>query len=247
MKTLPFLSFLLLGTIGAAVYVLEQDPLPAVGIGSVALKPSPGVSDPAPLSVASLAEAKAEARVLRPASADENPTTSAWTPSTRGLERKISLSLPLARPASQSTPEAAIAGDSVLKTSGRPAQEVNSVVPAAGAKPEYAATRAASVIQLGLNIPGAAGAVSAHNPAALPVVFQEPSPELAANPQAADTVAQLRQKFVDAIGGPDQNPRDPAYLQRWVTAQKMIDDKFRVTFGAQAFLAAQLTANAHGQ
>ena len=65
----------------------------------------------------------------------------------------------------------------------------------------------------------------------------------AANPQLAGAVEGLQQSFVNAVGGPDQDPNDPAYYNRWMAAQKDIDEKYRLLVGNQAFLIEQMKVN----
>jgi hypothetical protein len=57
---------------------------------------------------------------------------------------------------------------------------------------------------------------------------------LDASQQAA--IAQVRQQFINNIGGPNQNPNDPAYLPRWQTAENSADDQLRGLLGAQAYM-----------
>jgi len=77
--------------------------------------------------------------------------------------------------------------------------------------------------------------------ARLPLVFNQLPPAVAAaNPQMANAIQALQQSFVDAIGGPNQNPADPAYYQRWTAAQAKIDAQYRLLVGNQAFLVEQM-------
>lgn len=55
-----------------------------------------------------------------------------------------------------------------------------------------------------------------------------------------NAIDQVRQQFVNDIGGPDQNPDDPAYLARWQTAQANADDALRGALGSQGFMAFQI-------
>jgi len=81
-------------------------------------------------------------------------------------------------------------------------------------------------------------------PAQMPLAFRQLPPALAAtNPQMADALKTLQQSFVDAIGGSNQNPADPAYYQRWVAAQTNIDEKYRILVGNQQFLIEQMQVN----
>jgi hypothetical protein len=100
----------------------------------------------------------------------------------------------------------------------------------------------AGIIQPGFTAPSAP-AEPPRSPGALPLVFHDLPPEVAADPQKVSVAQLLQQSFVDAIGGLNQDPTDPAYLDRWASAQRISDEQFRLRFGAQAFLAAQISAN----
>ena len=76
--------------------------------------------------------------------------------------------------------------------------------------------------------------------AGYPVVFQnvvQNDPSLTENQKTA--VRQLQQQFIDAVGGANQDPADPAYAIRWHTAQQDADDALRAQLGNQAYLAYQ--------
>lgn len=91
---------------------------------------------------------------------------------------------------------------------------------------------------------GASSFAENPRPASLPLAFRQLSPEMAAaNPQLAGAVEGLQQSFVNAVGGPDQDPNDPAYYNRWMAAQKDIDEKYRLLVGNQAFLIEQMKVN----
>jgi hypothetical protein len=55
--------------------------------------------------------------------------------------------------------------------------------------------------------------------------------------EAADQVAG---QFVEAIGGENQNPNDPAYLERWQEAQPSADEQLRLFLGDEAFNQYQI-------
>jgi len=64
----------------------------------------------------------------------------------------------------------------------------------------------------------------------MPLVFHEVDPSvLTLSPQQAQVVNDLRQKFTEAVGGPNQDPTDPAYSQRWQTSSQQLT----WTFGAR--------------
>ena len=80
--------------------------------------------------------------------------------------------------------------------------------------------------------------------ARLPLVFNPLPPAVAAaKPQLITAIQALQQNFVDAIGGSNQNPADPAYYQRWIAAQANIDAQYRLLVGNQAFLVEQMQAS----
>ncbi|MDE3068356.1 MAG: hypothetical protein KGJ60_12500 [Verrucomicrobiota bacterium] len=54
------------------------------------------------------------------------------------------------------------------------------------------------------------------------------------------SIRRVQQQFVNEIGGPNQNPDDPAYLARWQKAQSDADDMLRATLGVQDYMALQL-------
>jgi hypothetical protein len=78
-----------------------------------------------------------------------------------------------------------------------------------------------------------------------PLVFQ---PIEAATSNLSDEQIQgidrLRQWFTDEVGGPQQDPNDPAYRRRWLKAQALMDGMTRGMIGASAFENCQLAAHA---
>lgn len=75
---------------------------------------------------------------------------------------------------------------------------------------------------------------------------------LAAEPETDLSAVQskewerLEEEFVEQIGGPGQDPADPAYRQRWFSAQELSDIKFQVKFGTEAFLRFNIEAGRRG-
>ena len=57
-----------------------------------------------------------------------------------------------------------------------------------------------------------------------------------------DAIGELRQDFIDAIGGPKQDPNDPAYRELWQKAQPEIDERLKAMIGTQAFQDYQVQA-----
>jgi hypothetical protein len=79
-----------------------------------------------------------------------------------------------------------------------------------------------------------------------PAVLVSPDP---ATPMSELQVAEwqrLEQDFIEQIGGPNQNPRDPKYRERWQTAQEISDEMFRQKFGTEAFLRFNTEAGRRG-
>ncbi len=82
----------------------------------------------------------------------------------------------------------------------------------------------------------------------LPLVFHEVDPSvLTLNPQQAQVVNDLRQKFVEEVGGPNQDPNDPAYSQRWQTSEPEVDFDLWTMLGIGAWQAHQMAAWAKAQ
>jgi len=52
----------------------------------------------------------------------------------------------------------------------------------------------------------------------------------------------LQQSFIDAIGGMNQNPSTPQYLESWKNAQWQSDQQYRQKFGWQAYMAQTMQA-----
>jgi hypothetical protein len=88
--------------------------------------------------------------------------------------------------------------------------------------------------------------VAPHSPAPIPLAFHDPPPAAAENPQIRAGLEELQQNFVEAIGGPNQDPADPEYLKRWITAQRQIDVQYRLLVGTQQFLVEQMQVNNQG-
>ena len=84
---------------------------------------------------------------------------------------------------------------------------------------------------------------SLNDRAVMPLVLQPV--DLAAlnlNEQQMQVVQELRQEFLDEIGGANQDPADPAYRERWLKAQPEMDDNLRGMLGIAVFENFQLAA-----
>jgi len=77
----------------------------------------------------------------------------------------------------------------------------------------------------------------------LPLVFHEiDSSEVSLNPEQAQAVNDLRQRFIQDVGGPDQDPNDPAYSERWQASQPQADSDLCGVLGINAFQSYQIAA-----
>jgi hypothetical protein len=78
---------------------------------------------------------------------------------------------------------------------------------------------------------------------AMPLIFQNVDPQiLNLNPDQMQAIVDLRRKFWDLIGGPNQDPSDPAYQERWQKAQPEMDSLLRSMIGTTAFQRYQINA-----
>jgi len=77
----------------------------------------------------------------------------------------------------------------------------------------------------------------------MPLVFQEVDiSELNLNRDQLQAIDDLRQRFLDEIGGLEQNTNDPAYRERWLKSQPQVDDDLRGMIGVSAFQNYQILA-----
>jgi hypothetical protein len=80
----------------------------------------------------------------------------------------------------------------------------------------------------------------------MPLVFQDV--DLAAlrlDPGQRQAIEDLRQRFVEDIGGPNQDATDPAYRERWQQSQPENDGLLRGLIGVRAWQDYQLAARTH--
>lgn len=69
-----------------------------------------------------------------------------------------------------------------------------------------------------------------------PLVFREADPALVnLSDQQMQSIQDLRQTFLDEIGGSNQNPNDPDYLQHWLKAQKNVDELLQGMLGTMSW------------
>jgi hypothetical protein len=77
--------------------------------------------------------------------------------------------------------------------------------------------------------------------AVLPLVFRNIDlSALNLNDQQIQGINDLRQTFVDEVGGLNQNPNDPDYLERWLKAQPEVDSLLQGMLGTMAWETYQV-------
>src|ERR1043166_739894 len=65
-------------------------------------------------------------------------------------------------------------------------------------------------------------------PVVMPLVFQDADlSRLRLNDDQLQAIDYLRQKFLDELGGPQQDLADPAYRERWIKSQPEIDSDLK--------------------
>ena len=82
-----------------------------------------------------------------------------------------------------------------------------------------------------------------NSPILTPLVIQNVDlSTLNLNDQQRQLIEELRQSFAAEIGGPDQDPNDPGYLERWQKAQPESDNLMKAMLGITVFENYQLAA-----
>ncbi|HLP77692.1 MAG TPA: hypothetical protein VK327_12330 [Candidatus Paceibacterota bacterium] len=81
-----------------------------------------------------------------------------------------------------------------------------------------------------------------------PLVLQNvESSGVTLNGDQSRAIAEARQNFIDAVGGPNQNPDDPSYREHWLKAQPEADEMLKTAIGINAFQELQAQASGTGQ
>jgi len=87
-------------------------------------------------------------------------------------------------------------------------------------------------------------AQSEQEPAELPLVFQQvDSTKFALDETQMETLNELRQRFREAIGDPNQDPNTPSYRERWQAAQRENDEMVSGLLGGDFFVDYQQAAS----
>lgn len=84
---------------------------------------------------------------------------------------------------------------------------------------------------------------SGANPAPLPAALAPQSPGITLDAQQSAAWDQIENDFVNAVGGLNQDPNDPAYRARWMRAKVAADQMFKTKFGETAFLLQSFEAS----
>jgi hypothetical protein len=126
-----------------------------------------------------------------------------------------------------------------LQTNTVPAESVSPVTQAQSRPVPQAQSPVYPVFvshQLGSASPvsGASGAGAASGESA---GSSTPAPVSAAEQAILD---RIQNNFVQAVGGANQDPNDPAYLERWQAAQQVSDAEYKKFFGGRAYVQRQM-------
>ncbi|XHR29298.1 MAG: hypothetical protein ACFUZC_01795 [Chthoniobacteraceae bacterium] len=79
--------------------------------------------------------------------------------------------------------------------------------------------------------------------ASVPLIFQPlKGDELKLTASQSALLEKLRQNFLEEIGGPNQSPNDPRYLEKWQNAAAAADQRVRSLLGSQFYIRYQLEA-----
>lgn len=83
---------------------------------------------------------------------------------------------------------------------------------------------------------------------AMPLVFQAAdTTELKLSQSQLQAMNNLRQSFVESVGGLNQDPNDPAYLASWQTNQPAADEQLRAILGLRGYQNFELSARLKSQ
>jgi hypothetical protein len=81
---------------------------------------------------------------------------------------------------------------------------------------------------------------SQNTPIAMPVAFANlDSAGLKLNTSQLQEISELRQSFIEELGGPNQDPNDPAYRERWQKAQPVLNAELEAMLGTAAYQKLQ--------
>jgi hypothetical protein len=112
-----------------------------------------------------------------------------------------------------------------------PAQEDSEIASLLGLKPVALQTLASNSRDLN------------HTAPTLPLVFQKVDLNMMnLDEQQIQAINDLRQNFIEEIGGLHQDPNDPTYLARWEKAQPEVDDDLRGMLGVSVWENYQLAS-----
>ena len=76
----------------------------------------------------------------------------------------------------------------------------------------------------------------------MPAVMANALPATVRTEEQAAAWEKLRNDFVNAIGGENQDPASPQYRRRWVQAESESDQRFRLIYGDTVFVQHQMQA-----
>jgi len=89
---------------------------------------------------------------------------------------------------------------------------------------------------------------TAHSHAApYPASFAELPKEHSFTDAQVEKMDELANQFVEDLGGADQDPADPAYVDRWIKSTPVNDSNYKFWFGRVAYVQQQLRAASAAQ
>jgi hypothetical protein len=72
-------------------------------------------------------------------------------------------------------------------------------------------------------------------PISIPLALKESSSQILGKAEYQTVVDTIKDQFIANIGGPNQDPTDPSYIQRWHQAQALADEQLRKYLGGDAY------------
>ena len=135
---------------------------------------------------------------------------------------------PTIKETSDTTAEPEMSAAKPAEETKSPAKEVRT------ASPISRSSEATNVVAQENGVPLGEGHIASEQ-VSRPVALTDPgSPDLLSEEQAS-AIEFIRAQFVTLLGGPNQDPADPTYFDRWTNAQKQVDEEFRSFLGEDAY------------
>jgi hypothetical protein len=72
-------------------------------------------------------------------------------------------------------------------------------------------------------------------PVSIPLALKQSAAQALGSPDAQVVLGNIKDEFINNIGGPNQDPTDPNYIKRWRHAQTSADEELRKMLGTEAY------------